>query len=126
MNLTLHAVARATLHLSTGDVPYTREKRAPLWQTPTDATRAILALPPEERLAAYKEWALLRGTGKFCVTVWEEGDPTVTVTVNDDLEQVVVGDTVRQVEMTTGEQHVQDLERWLKKHEGWTFEWGQS
>ena len=123
-NLTLHATAQATLYLK-GDVekPYTLEEKISLWQVSTKVTEVILGFKThEERLAAYKGWALLNNTPHEHVS-WDDNDPTVDLDFDDDGNQIIVGESVRQSTETEGEAHVRELEEILANYEGWTFEW---
>jgi hypothetical protein len=123
-NLTLHAVAETTIHLlSHPPKPYTIEKSIPLWTVHTKDTETILSFAShEERLAAYKVWALLRKTPQERIT-WDDNDPTVDLDFDDDGNQIIVGASVRQSTETEGEAHVRELEEILANYEGWTFEW---
>lgn len=123
LNLTLHAVANATLHLKGGDSPRKIEEKIPLWQTPTEITNRILALPShEDRLQAYKDWALTNDD-VIEETVWDPEDPTLQVTLDEDFNHIVTGESVRVVSQTEGEAHVRHLDGTLAGFEGWDFEW---
>ena len=123
-NLTLHAVADTTLYLKGHPPkPYTIEKSIPLWTVHTKDTETILSFAShEERLAAYKVWALLRKTPQERIT-WDDNDPTVDLDFDDDGNQIIVGESVRQSTETEGEAHVRELEEILANYEGWSFEW---
>ncbi len=123
LNLTLHAVALSTIHLKDGDFPRKIEEKIHLWQTPTEITNRVLALPsPEERLQAYKDWALTNDK-VIEETVWDPEDPTLQVTLDEDFNHVVTGESVRVVTRTVGEAHIQRLETLLAGFKGWDFEW---
>lgn len=123
-NLTLHATARSTIHLKTGDVSRLLEENIVLLQTPTKVTHQILALPShEERLQAYKNWALSSNTDVVEEIVWDPEDPTIQIELTEDLDQIVTGDSVRVVTQTVGEAHIQQLEETLAGFEGWDFNW---
>ncbi len=123
-NLTLHAVCQSALFLKGGVTkPYTVSEKISLWQVPTKVTKAILAFKThEERLAAYKGWALLNDTPHETVT-WEADDPTVCIDFDDDFNQIIAGDTVRREVKTLGQIHVDELEENLAGYEGWDVEW---
>jgi hypothetical protein len=103
-NITLHASCLATLHLKDGTVAdHTIEEKIRLWLTPTVVTNAILALDShEERLAAYKDWALKTATAPAGGELSDPSGPTLRI---------------------LGEVHVEELEKVLKKYTGWFFEW---
>ncbi len=123
-NLTLHATVKATLYLKGGtEVEKTLEEPIPLWEVPTKITEVILAFSNhEEKLAAYKGWALLRETPQEKVT-WDSNDPTVELGFDEDGNQIIIGDTVRRSTETEGEAHLRELDRILAQYEGWTFDW---
>ena len=124
-NLTLHATVQATIYLlrGGGEKPYTVEEKISLWQVPTKVTKAILGFAThEERLAAYKGWALLNDTLQEHVS-WNNDDPTVDLDFDVNDNQIIVGESVRQSTETEGEAHVRELEEILANYEGWTFEW---
>lgn len=124
MNLTLHAVAETTIYLlSHPPKPYTIEEKICLWQVPQKVTDVILGFAThEERLAAYKGWALLHETPQERIT-WDKDDPTVDLDFDEDGNQILVGKSVQRSFETKGEAHVRDLDEILEIYEGWTFEW---
>lgn len=122
--LTLHVGAETTIYLKGHPPkPYTIEKSIPLWTVYTKDTETILSFTThEERLAAYKSWALLRETPQERIT-WDDNDPTVDLDFDKDGNQIIVGKSVRQSIETEGEAHVRELDEILEIYEGWTFEW---
>lgn len=103
--------------------PYTVTEKISLWQVPTKVTKVILAfVTHEERLAAYKGWALLNDTPHEVVT-WDPDDLTVSIDYDEDCNQIIVGDTVRREVKTLGQLHIEELEDSLTGYEGWDFEW---
>lgn len=123
-NLTLCATAQATLYLKGGlEKLRTIEEAVPLWQVPTKVTETILGFTNhEERLAAYKGWALLREGARERIT-WDKDDPTVDLDFDEDGNQIIVGNSVSRDLWTEGEAHVRELDEILARYEGWTFEW---
>lgn len=124
-NLTLHATVEAVLSFK-GDVkkPCTIAEPIRLWQTPTEVTETIMGFAThEERLAAYKRWALLRETPKHQRITWDDNDPTLGLDFDGDGNQIIVGKSVRQSIETVGEAHVRELDETLARYEDWDFEW---
>lgn len=126
LNITLTAEAVAEIKLKSGKrTTRTITEDFSVWQTPTEVTKRILALLTfEEQLAAYTNWAMATGNDEVWDWTWEEGDPTIQLTFNEEFEQIVTGDTVRPRVRTQGQIHLEELEGWLRDHQDWNLHFG--
>jgi len=100
MNLHLEASAMATIKLPNGKKK--RQKvveKFDLWQTPTSITYKCLAGNTYE---LYKEW-VMSFKEEYC-----------NKTSNGTWEKV---------DYDVSEYHIEQLDEWLKCHEGWKIEW---
>ncbi len=123
LNITIHAVARATLSLKSGRVLDREiENSFSTWQTPTDLTRKIVENGDlDQQIQLYKDWVLDVGNVPCGGVRFDKDDITVHVDFDDDLNMVITGNSVRPDTRTMGERHVEELDEWLAEHDGWNI-----
>jgi hypothetical protein len=107
MNLYLCATAKMTLHLDKKDKSGVQRHSFDLWQTPTDDTYKMLNGYTEE---LYKSWVLQHSK--------DEQSP---IYADNDFFQK--GEIVGYETYNSGKYHIQELNDWLKRHQGWKISW---
>jgi len=127
MNICIIASAKCTIHLKNRNVASYMSHSFDCFQTRTEKTMEILCHKDvNEQLNAYKEWVKSSFTEKCGGYIWDPNDPSIRLEFFEDDEfnwtQIPVGDSVRVDERTAGEAHIDDLNLWLKDHEGWDIE----
>ena len=108
MNLYVEGTRKATVKVKGKRKTITDRVSFGLWQTPTEATRQILSLPPVQQAEAYIEWA------KSISEPYEDNVYDYEAMPDENWEYPVIGRVIGRVMVDPSEEHTKEFRDWLK------------